>query len=111
MELLRAHALLADHAVALGYVARLLKLLVARLPVKPQGWPSSKGLVKHCNTHCHVCGHMVYILLDVLFLLFSLDRPIVQGYPDGCQQILLRLIAAGMRAECGAQYSPESSSE
>ncbi|KAL0042756.1 hypothetical protein WJX79_009797 [Trebouxia sp. C0005] len=36
VELLRAHALLADHAVALGYVARLLKLLVARLPVKPQ---------------------------------------------------------------------------
>ncbi|KAL0040215.1 hypothetical protein WJX77_000548 [Trebouxia sp. C0004] len=35
VELLRAHALLADHAVALGYVARLLKLLVARLPVKP----------------------------------------------------------------------------
>jgi len=59
VELLRAHALLADHAVGLGYVARLLKLLVARLPVKPQGQPALIRLVKHCNKHCHVCVHTI----------------------------------------------------
>lgn len=37
VELLRGHPLLADHAVGLGYVERLLKLLSARLPPKPQG--------------------------------------------------------------------------
>lgn len=37
VELLRGHPLLADHAVSLGYVERLLKLLSARLPPKPQG--------------------------------------------------------------------------
>ena len=37
VELLRGHALLADHAVALGYTDRLLKLLAARLPMKPSG--------------------------------------------------------------------------
>lgn len=37
VELLRAHSLLADHAVGLGYTDRLSKLLVARLPPKPQG--------------------------------------------------------------------------
>ena len=34
VELLRGHALLADHAVALGYIERLLKLMAARLPPK-----------------------------------------------------------------------------
>ena len=37
VELLRGHRLLADHAVSLGYVERLLKLLSARLPSKPLG--------------------------------------------------------------------------
>lgn len=39
VELLRGHPLLADHAVGLGYVERLLKLLSARLPPTPQGKP------------------------------------------------------------------------
>ncbi len=56
-------------------------------------------------------GTQYDILLDVLSLLLGFDRPIVQGYPDGCQQILLRLIAGRMRAECGAQYSVPESSE
>ena len=37
VELLRGHPLLADHAVSLGYVDSLFKLLAARLPSKPQG--------------------------------------------------------------------------
>lgn len=45
VELLRGHSLLADHAVSLGYVERLLKLLSARLPPTPQGKPPA--LVKH----------------------------------------------------------------
>lgn len=36
-ELLQVHALLAEHAVALGYVDKLLKILQAHLP--PQGGP------------------------------------------------------------------------
>ena len=39
VELLRGHHLLADHAVSLGYVERLLKLLSARLPATNQGEP------------------------------------------------------------------------
>lgn len=42
VELLRGHPLLADHAVGLGYVQRLLPLLAARLaPTKPQGKQSA----------------------------------------------------------------------
>ena len=37
VELVRGHPLLADHAVSLGYIDRLLKLLAARVPAKPQG--------------------------------------------------------------------------
>ena len=37
VELLRGHPLLADHAVGLGYVDRLLKLLAARLPATSKG--------------------------------------------------------------------------
>lgn len=37
VELLRGHPLLADHAVSLGYVDRLLKLLAARLPATSKG--------------------------------------------------------------------------
>ena len=43
VELLRGHPLLADHAVGLGYVERLLKLLAARLPSTPQGKPPAQS--------------------------------------------------------------------
>lgn len=43
VELLRGHPLLADHAVGLGYTDRLLKLLAARLPPKPQGQPTKQN--------------------------------------------------------------------
>ena len=32
VELLRSHPLLGDHAVGLGYIDKLLRLLAARLP-------------------------------------------------------------------------------
>lgn len=38
VELLRAHALLAEHAQGLGYVEKLFKLLAGRLP--PRALPS-----------------------------------------------------------------------
>lgn len=37
VELLRGHSLLADHAVGLGYVERLMKLLAAHVPAKQKG--------------------------------------------------------------------------
>ena len=55
VELLRGHPLLADHAVSLGYVERLLKLLSARLPSKPQGklLRTSRYNNNNINNHNH----------------------------------------------------------
>ena len=41
VELLRSHPLLGDHAVGLGYVDKLLRLLAARLP--PAGAPAARS--------------------------------------------------------------------
>ena len=37
VELLRGHGLLADHAVKLGYMDKLMKVLAARVPARPAG--------------------------------------------------------------------------
>ena len=37
VELLRGHGLLADHAVKLGYIDKLMKVLAARVPARPAG--------------------------------------------------------------------------
>lgn len=37
VELLRGHGLLADHAVKLGYMDKLVKVLAARVPARPAG--------------------------------------------------------------------------
>ena len=37
VELLRGHSLLADHAVKLGYMDKLMKVLAARVPARPAG--------------------------------------------------------------------------
>ncbi len=42
VELLRSHPLLGDHAVGLGYVDKLLRLLAARLPPPSAPLPAKK---------------------------------------------------------------------
>ena len=37
VELLRGHGLLADHAVKLGYIDKLMKVLAARVPARAAG--------------------------------------------------------------------------
>ena len=37
VELLRGHGLLADHAVKLGYIGKLMKVLATRVPARPVG--------------------------------------------------------------------------